>query len=153
MPCVYTDIYLTDAIGTIASLGLAPLEARNNTSIFAKGTSADASFSRSFAVCELWADFCRDPVGSEIVLQSRPFGGTNSMGGLMGDGAMVGCAEFPVLTARVARYAPRAAQPRGAHCPSASPRSHRTAQAHPGRHSVAPAGNSRPPVDVITLIN
>ena len=70
---------------------------------------------------ELWADFSRHQVGSELVLQSLPFSGTMStggMGGMMGGGMMGGGmtgggfsggqalpdgAEFPVLTVRVAR--------------------------------------------------
>lgn len=57
---------------------------------------------------ELWADFSRHSVGTEMTLQSLVFSGADvGMGGMMGSpGALPNGAPFPVLKVRVERQEP-----------------------------------------------
>ncbi|MEO6972651.1 MAG: multicopper oxidase family protein [Rhodoferax sp.] len=62
---------------------------------------------------DLWVDFGRWPVGTELVLHSLAFdsGMGGMMGGMMGEAALPDGAPFPVLTARVRGGAKGPAEP------------------------------------------
>ncbi len=54
---------------------------------------------------EVWVDFSRWPIGTEIALQSLDFDGATAMGGMMGDAALPSGASFPVVKVRVEQRA------------------------------------------------
>jgi len=54
---------------------------------------------------DVWVDFSRWPIGTELTLQSLTFDGATAMGGMMGDATLPSGASFPVVKVRVEQRA------------------------------------------------